>query len=364
MEKIQMIIADTDKFYLEHLAGYFMEAARQCEIATFSEKTSLVKYLSVVRHTDILLADREMIGPELETADVGVKLCLAEDDSCTEGWENIKKYQKAKALLQEIMLKYAEATGKTESLKGNKRTRTVAFYSPAGGTGKTTLAIQTAAACEKAGLRTFYLNLEKTDSSSLIFERSPGSMSDIFLSLKTRGADTAVKVLASCKEDKSTGIHYISGPDSIMEYTELTQEEMKKLINSVEMLNEYDVLLLDLASEFHAEKAELLRQCDLIFVPVTVNAFGIRRLELLFHEDELHQEYHDVLKKMKLVFNKMDAAAAAMLQQRHEILKKLPVNSVIGRLPALVDPGKLLIAAESVEPVFRPLVKEIQGDRK
>ncbi|MCI8512323.1 MAG: hypothetical protein HFE83_10080 [Lachnospiraceae bacterium] len=38
-----------------------------------------------------------------------------------------------------------------------------AFYSPAGGAGKTTLSLAMASAAAKAGMRTLYLNLEEID---------------------------------------------------------------------------------------------------------------------------------------------------------------------------------------------------------
>ncbi len=59
MAKIQVVIADTDDIYVEHLARYLMENAEQCEVSTFSAKDSFLRYICST-HTDILLIDRGM----------------------------------------------------------------------------------------------------------------------------------------------------------------------------------------------------------------------------------------------------------------------------------------------------------------
>ena len=64
MAKIQVVIADTDDIYVEHLARYLMENAEQCEVSTFSAKDSFLRYICST-HTDILLIDRGMVDSEL-----------------------------------------------------------------------------------------------------------------------------------------------------------------------------------------------------------------------------------------------------------------------------------------------------------
>ena len=361
MAKIQMVIADEDEVFLEHLARYLMENAERCEISTFSSGKSLAGRLTQGGHIDILLTDREMMCEEADQADISVKILLSSDGSGVDGYETIKKYQKAENILKEALLKYAEATGNIESLRGGRRTKTAAFYSPSGGSGKTTLAIASAAACSAAGLHTFYLNMEKIDSSSLLFGKTPGTMSEVFLALKAKGGDAGMKILAARGEEPRTGIHYISSADSILEYTELTQEEMTGLISSVVNLNEYDVLIVDLASEFNQEKVNILSNCDRIFVPVVQDEFSVNRIKALLYEDTMHGEYSSILKKMRLLVNKADSSGLAPILQNSGILNQIPLTAVISMSPTLMNQSNLLRAAEVAGAVFRPIVSEIQG---
>ena len=121
MTKIQVVIADTDDIYVEHLARYLMENAEQCEVSTFSTKDSFLRYIDNI-HTDILLIDKGMIDPQLSRADIAVKILLSNDGNEENGYETVRKYQKTESILQEMLLKYAEATGNIDSLKGNRRT--------------------------------------------------------------------------------------------------------------------------------------------------------------------------------------------------------------------------------------------------
>lgn len=362
MEKMDIVIADSDEQYLEHLARYFMEKAEQCEIYTFSSKTSLEKYMSAHKHIDILLLDYELMGIDLSQADISVKMILLAGEAALDGYVSIKKYQKTEDILKEVFLKYADQTGDLNAIKGNRKTKIIAFYSPIGGSGKTTLALNTAAACAKAGLHTFYLNMERIDSSSSILPPTAGNYSDLFLALKSKGADVGVKIMTCRGKEAHTEFDYISSPDSISEYGEVSLPEWEKLLDMFLNLEEYDVLLMDFSSEFHPDKAELLKKSDVIFVPVLSDEFSINRMRIFLHEDELHQEYHSIIKKMKLIVNKADASGIDPAIRNSGILQNCPLAAVITTSPVFMAQKNLLRSAEYVKSVFAPIVDCIKGE--
>jgi len=361
MAKIEIVLADRDKIYLEHMARYFMEKAKQCEIATFSSKQSLLQFLSSHGPIDILLIEPGLICEELETFPIAAKIILTVAEEEYADYECVKKYQKTEDLLQEILLKYAKITGKLDAIKGKKRTKTVAFYSPIGGSGKTTLALYTAAACVAAGYQTFYLNLERVDSTTSILGKTNGTMSDVFLSLKTKGSDTGIRILESRGEEPYTKFHYICAPDSISEYSEVTKEEFEYLIKALVELNEYDVLILDFSSEFHQEKVDLLENCDVIFAPIQVDEFSIQRMKMLYHENTLHKKYNSLLSKIQLIDNKEDVSGVNPLLLRSGLLDECPLAAVITMSPAYMNQSNLLRSAEFQRQMFEPLVACIQG---
>lgn len=360
MARIKIVLADEDEVYQEHMARYFMSKSDQCEIFTFSSQKSLLKYLSASENTDVLLLDPKMICDELQTFNISVKILLSDTDEKMEGYESVKKYQKTEEILKKVLLKYAEITGRLDAVKGKRKTRVIGFYSPVGGSGKTTIALNTAAACAGAGMQVFYLNLEKSDSTSSIFGKTPGTMSDVFLSMKTKGTDLGVRILAARGEESHTKIHYISAPDSISEYSELTMQEFDTLIKAIINLNEYDVLVLDFSSEFNQEKIYLMENCDLVFAPIVSDEFSINRIKTLLHENTLHQEYSSFIKKLRLVLNKADISGASPALTASGILEQCPLMAVITMAPTFMNQQNLLSSAEIVRQVFEPLVNCIQ----
>lgn len=147
-------------------------------------------------------------------------------------------------------------------------TRAVAFYSPAGGSGKTTLSLAMASACGAAGLRTFYLNLEEIDSVKGTLVPSVGTLSDVFLALKTKGMNVGVKLAACAVQERTGGFYYLSGVESISEYEEITGDEMRRLVETICSLSEYDVVIIDVTSSFSEKTLAVLNEADIVFVPV------------------------------------------------------------------------------------------------
>lgn len=142
MVKKQLILADRDELYLTNLSNYFMEKNPQLEQNIFTKKEKLIDYLENGGSADILAVDEGFADAKLQVlaADM-TKIVLSSSMEPVEGYEVVKKYQKSESLLNEILLKYAESTGKTDVIRGKSNTRAVVFYSPAGGSGKTTLSL-------------------------------------------------------------------------------------------------------------------------------------------------------------------------------------------------------------------------------
>jgi len=364
MSKITVVIADKDELYLERLASYFMEHNAQFDISTFSSDSSFRKFLLNQGKIDLVIIDPSMHCDQIYSAHISAKILLVSGTEKLEGYESVKKFQKAGNILQEVLLKYAEATGNIDSIKGKQRTKTVAFYSPIGGSGKTTLALVTAVACAAAGLRTFYLNLEKIDSTKFIFEKSPETMSKVFLELQLNGVDVGVKILSCKGEDALTGIHYISAPNSIAEYAEVTDEGLDTIVKSLIHMSEYDVLILDFSSEFYSGKAMLLENSDLIFMPVIADLFSVSRIQTFFHESELHQEYDSILKRVKLVVNKADTAGVSPILQESGIFNQYPMAAVINMSPIFANQQNLLRSAEILRSTVSPLVSYIMEGKE
>lgn len=360
MIKKTMILADHDKLYLKQLSNYFMEKAPQLELNLFTEETLLAEYLAQAQSVDILAVDEAFaLLPELAKIQNSVKILLSASMAPVEGFETIKKYQKTEALLNEILLKYAECTGSADAITGSSHTRTAAFYSPAGGTGKTVLALGMAAACASAGMRAFYLNLEMVDSVKEVMGRTPGSLSDIFLALKTKGKNVGVKLAACTGMEPSAGFYYLSGVDSISEYGEITGTDIKGLLEIIKSLSEYDVLILDLDSGFSEKTGLILEQADMIFVPALSDEGTVAKLKRFLDEMNLHDIYNPLIEKMRLVINRTERSGIGRELQESGILNRMQCSAVISESSLFSKKCDVLRSGNLLLQLFDPMIQSL-----
>lgn len=357
MIKRTIILADGDEVYLERLSNYFMEKAPQLDLLLFTDKTLLLQYLSGSQ-ADILVVGENFADSQISGAAAGVKLVLSGSMTPVEGFELVRKYQKTEGLLNEILLKYAEATGSSEAIKGSSHTKTAAFYSPAGGTGKTVLALGMAAAAVKMGYRTLYLNLEEIDSVREVLGGTPGSLSDIFLALKTKGMNVGIKLASCVGQEPSAGFFYLSGVESISEYGEMKEEDLARLIDIIRGQSEYDVVVLDLSSGFSKKTVKILEQADVIFAPIVCEESAVSKMSRLLREGDLHEDYSHLFEKMSMIINRAGADSAGLLQQ-HGILNRIRCEAWIGTAGIFSSKQILLRSGDSLPGLYQPLFKRL-----
>ena len=189
MAKISIVIADSDDLYLNHLSNYLISYADiSFTVYSFTSKESLIKFISdKTNKVDIIAFTEDLLDEAIRTAPAPAKILLTDGSySDIDEFVCVNKYQKAEKFIKDVSMVYAETTGRVEAVsKGDKATNVIGVYSPAGGSGKTTLALAVALVLANQGKRAFYFNAEKINSTAKILNKSQnGSMSDIYLALK------------------------------------------------------------------------------------------------------------------------------------------------------------------------------------
>lgn len=358
MIKKKVILADRDELYLLNLSNYLMEKAPQLDLITFTKADKLLRYLESGQHGDILVIDEAMLVPQILNMEISLtKIVLSSSMASVEGYSVVKKYQKSESLLNEILLKYAEDTGGIEAIQGKSNTKIAAFYSPAGGTGKTALALALSAAASYTGQKVLYLNLEEIDSLQGILPATPGNMSEIFLALKTKGMNVGIKLSGGIGKASPGGFYYISGVESISEYDEVSEKEMEKLIDSIRSLSDYDKVVLDLSSTFSTKNLRLLEMADMIFCPVLPEENSIAKLKRLAREVDFHDSYYSIFEKTRLVINRVKSNGMPWEFQNDEVLKQFECAATIADIPAMGKRGKIIENEIMLCQIMNPLLQ-------
>lgn len=358
MIRAKVILADSDEMYLNSLSNYFIENAPQFELNIFSQENKLLKYLKDGGEADILVVDEAMATQELcSMAKDATKIALSVLAPELEGFAVIKKYQKSQVLMNDILLRHAENTGKTEALVGKSHTQVAVFYSPAGGTGKTVLSLAAAETAANMGLRVLYLNLEEIDSVGGALGKTNGSLSEVYLALKTRGMSAGIKLAAGAGQAQGGGFYYLSGADSVSEYEEVDGNDIIKLIEAAKALADYDLAIIDLSSSFNEKTRKTLECADIIFVPVVSEAGSIEKMKRFLAESERHRMYDPIFKKMNLIVNKAAVNGGMSELQASGIMNEFPCCAAIARSPVFKEYSSVVNAGQTLRPYMEPIVQ-------
>lgn len=364
MIKKKIILADEDERYLKEIRYEFMEKGSKLELITFTKKEMLYQYLERGGEADILVVDERLVEGALNQIPMpATRIVLSSSMSPVDGFEVVKKYQRMENLINAILLKYAQESGTLEVVRGDSNTRLAAFYSPAGGTGKTTFALATAAAAARKGLRTLYLNLEEIDSVQDILIRTSNCLSDIFLALKTRGMQVGIKLKESIQMEPSAGFYYVSGVESISEYEEIDGNDMKILLDAVRELSSYDLVILDLASGFTEKTVQILNEADVIFVPFMQEEGSISKLQRFLNETSFHGRYDSLFDKMNLILNRAGASDAGEVRLPEDIRKRISCCASIAASPLLGKRRDILSAGNTLIPIMKPMLALLTAER-
>ena len=362
MTKINLVLADSDEQYLNKLSDYFMERINTFDVCSFTTRESLIKYISNKQNKiDVIVFAEDLAVEAINETDISAKIFLSDGSfSNVTGFEIVNKYQKADKLVNSILMIYAEKTGRMEAvLTGDKQTKIIGLYSPVGGCGKTTMALALSAYLASIGKRVFYLNYEIINSTSEFLNTAPsGSLSDVLLALKTKGANVGLRVLANKYCESASNICFINPPESALEVNELTIPEQIKLIRELDMLGEFDAVIVDFDSGFNLHKLDLLDSCDVILMPFTTDMASLNKIRLLMNELRLHRELDWLNRKVHLALNKTDRHTNNNLQNSGT----LDIKSVEAAMPAsplFADLRNLSKATGVMQTVFSGFVNNV-----
>ena len=179
MEKLNLVIADTNTGYVESTVNYFMtNYFRRFQISSFTEWDFLYDFLSGPRNVDILLISPQMYKEALPKDNIGEVIILTSGQLPNEldGLRSIDRNLVDYDFVTDILERYSRESPDIDTgiHAVKKQTKVIAVYSPLGGVGKTTISVSMSIRCGENGLKAFYLNLEPFQSTSLFFNCKSG----------------------------------------------------------------------------------------------------------------------------------------------------------------------------------------------
>ncbi len=364
MARINIVIADSDELYLNHLTNYLIDHMSIFDVCSFTAKDSLHRFVGdKTNKVDIIAFTEDFTDEAVNLSHIPVKILLT-DGTYTdlEQYESVNKYQKAEKFVNDILMIYAEKTGRIGAVPmGDRKTRVIGFFSPVGGCGKTTMAVATAYALAQKGKKVFYLNSEKINSTSYVLNHgSNGSLSDLYLTVKTKGANIGLHIESNKYTDVNTNISYINPAESSLELNELTAEEFGKMISAFIQLAEFDVVVVDFDGGLNKQKITMLTAMDIIFTPFTSDQMSLAKISLYLQEQGMYDELKEVAAKTNWVLNKSSQQSVETLQ-KSGLLSKLEVKANISITPIFADLNNVLHSGNGIVPMMTPVTEIVLG---
>lgn len=296
--KVRLLIATEDTDY----SNYLSEVLR----SRYADMVDPYLCSTVERAADALEKNHYHVGlfspsfaREIGPGGAELSLILWDErnlvDFAGEQWESIRKYQRISSIMEDVLERYARIAKSSGGLNENNAHITL-VWSPAGGTGKTTVALAYAAQCVAREKKTLYLNLEFFSSSSIYFANDGKSISEAF---EKMSGNRELLLQSIRRQDRGSGIYYFCSPNNYDDINALTEEDIEDLIRAV--AQGMDELVVDLPSICDGRCANLMRLAQRILIVTD----GSRRSKTKWEQFQTqHNTFEMISDKITLVGNK------------------------------------------------------------
>ncbi|MEE0059619.1 MAG: chromosome partitioning protein ParA [Acutalibacteraceae bacterium] len=256
--KLKLAILEKDTSYLNRIvAAFSARYYEKLEIYSFTDSDVALSNLGPNR-IDVLLANDFF---DIDTSKIPVRCGFAylvdsQGIDTVREQRAICKFQKADLIYKQILSIYSESAENVIGLKfDDDSCKIIAFASPSGGTGSSTLAAASAQRFAANGAKVLYLNLEHYGLTDVFFNgEGQFNISDVIFALKSRKSNLALKLESCVRQDRSGVCFYASSPVAL-DMIELSTEEILLLISELKLTGLYQYIILDM--DFGIEKKYL-----------------------------------------------------------------------------------------------------------
>lgn len=295
--KVRLLIATEDTDY----SNYLSEVLR----SRYADMVDPYLCSSVERTADALERNHYHVGLfspsfayEIGPNETELSLILWDEgssvDFARDRWETIRKYQRISSLMEDVLERYARIAKGSGGIYENTANITL-VWSPAGGTGKTTVALAYAAQCVAREKKTLYLNLEFFSSTAIYFPNDGKSISE---ALEKISGNRELLLQSIRRQDRGSGIYYFCPPNNYDDINALTEEDMEDLIKAA--AQGMDEIVVDLSGICDERYTELMRLAHRVLVV----ADGSRRSKIKWEQfQNQHSTFELTADKITLVGN-------------------------------------------------------------
>jgi len=305
--RVKLLIATDDSDYSEHLSQNLAEHhSDKVSVSVCGTPGRLRELLQTQRFDAALLEPSFASCADLSA--ITLPLLLAQDDSgqpdIPAGLKAVNRYQRISALVAEVIGHYARVSigGRSD---GDPTARITAVWSPAGGVGKTAVALAYAEKMLLLGKKVMYLNLEPFSSLPAYFGGTGKSISAVFEMLENDEGN--IKLLIRSIQQDGGGISYLCRPDNYDDLNVLSPENTEVLVGACAGVTEE--LVIDMGCTCDERTRKVFELSDRVLLVLGSSSAAQFKLAQFASQ---HNVYQRIKEKTTTVAN-MDAAISVRL---------------------------------------------------
>jgi cellulose biosynthesis protein BcsQ len=282
MQKIRIVLADTDEKYLMPLEKKFIDAFEDsAEINVISDPTYLVTFFSTPQNLDILVINEELYNNGFERHNISNTFILSEqpiDDTSTGNLNTnrIYKYTSVKEIINEVMNN--NTSNSIRSLKTQEQTKTIMVYSPAGGAGTTTTACGLSAALSKNFKRVLFLGTDNLQSFGYLLADQRPLPGDVEKPMAAQNEYIYELIKPHIRREV---FDYIPRFARSLSSLNITSANLMYLVDCIKASKNYDFIIVDTMCDFTEDISKMMSYADTIITVVGQDRVSTYKLERL-----------------------------------------------------------------------------------
>ncbi len=366
MAKLKLLIVDEDKVYLENILNYIMIYIKKFEVVGFSSIEKSINYLEENDDIDIIAISGSVLNCDLiKKIDKISKIFLYEGDKIEvpKDFVLIDKYQRLDSIVEKIFYTYAHELKRDDiSLSYQKDTKILSFYSPIGGSGKTTLALSFARIADYSGFKALYINFEQFFSLNNVIDMSQNKncLSKIFFGIKSKlNIEQVIK--ETILRDEQLKLDCILPFKSCLEVDEISIYELQTFVSHIKKFSDYKFIIFDLSSQLNHINNILMEASDNIIIPRKCDEVSTSKIHN-FNQELIRHEYKIIQEKIAYIFNFCDDSKETIkekfIQNDNTIFELIETNELMLNRMCL----KSLISNKNAFKKFNNLIEQINND--
>lgn len=298
---IKIVIADNHTEYIKRLVNG-LQKKKELNIFVYDKKEAFEAALRSKKF-DIILFTQALYDGRTALPDSALAVMLTDgSEEISEVYKKfykINKYQRISTIYSRLLNAYADICKNTAEENG-ECAKKILFYSPMGGSGKTTIALAAARRLAMQGKTVLYLSFEDipSDGGYLTQSDTDQGISELLAALEKDGSLTLkLQGLVHQKTDRFYYLNHFSSPNDIYE---LTPDEIQKMIKKISNTGLYDYLMIDTETSLNNNKKMLFECADKIIVVSRQDEMSAEKMKCFADQLHILNEYGE---KMSSIVN-------------------------------------------------------------